>query len=114
MPHNHEPNAVVYTGTHDNDTTLGGTQLNPEQRPPHRGIPRPARRSTSMAVRPLCPAVGGALAIIPMQDILMLGSEHRMNRPGTEQGNWQWRFSWDQLSEELPRKMARLTALYGR
>ena len=54
------------------------------------------------------------LSIIPMQDILMLGSEHRMNTPGTEQGNWTWRFSWDQVSEELPRKMARLTALYGR
>jgi 4-alpha-glucanotransferase len=54
------------------------------------------------------------LAILPMQDLLGLDSRHRMNRPGTAEGNWQWRFSWDQVDDELPARLTHLVALYGR
>lgn len=115
LPHNHEPVSVVYTGTHDNDTTLGWYEgLSPERRHYIRDyldqrsddVPWPFIRCALESV--------ARLAVIPMQDILMLGSEHRMNRPGTEQGNWEWRFTWDQLSARLTQNLAHLTSLYGR
>lgn len=115
LPHNHESNSVVYTGTHDNDTTLGWYgKLTPAEAgyvneylgTPGESMPWPLIRSALESV--------ANLTIIPMQDILMLGSEHRMNTPGTEQGNWTWRLTWDQVSEELPQKLAHITALYGR
>jgi 4-alpha-glucanotransferase len=115
LPHNHEQNAVVYTGTHDNDTTLGWyNSLGPEQQH-HVGeylgqssdpMPWPMIRGALQSV--------ARLAMVPMQDVLMLDGAHRMNRPGTEQGNWQWRFTWEQLDEEMTQRLSRLTALYGR
>ena len=54
------------------------------------------------------------LAIIPMQDLLGLGGEHRMNMPGTTEGNWLWRFSWDQVEEDLAERVERRVAMYGR
>ncbi len=54
------------------------------------------------------------LAIIPMQDILELGTEHRMNTPGTTQGNWQWRFQWHQLTAERTARLAHLIELFNR
>ena len=115
LPHNHEQNAVVYTGTHDNDTTLGWYGgLNAERRRYiDEYLGQPVDAAPWQFIRCALQSVA-RLAVIPMQDILMLGSEHRMNRPGTDQGNWQWRFTWDQLSEDAGRKLARLTALYGR
>lgn len=115
LPHNHESSSVVYTGTHDNDTTLGWySKMSPLQAHyvdeylggADEAMPWPLIRCALESV--------ARLSIIPMQDILMLGSEHRMNTPGTEQGNWTWRFIWDQLNEDLTRKLAHLTALYGR
>jgi 4-alpha-glucanotransferase len=54
------------------------------------------------------------MAIVPMQDILELGSADRMNVPGTTEGNWQWRFSWDQLTESKINYLTRLIKLFGR
>ena len=54
------------------------------------------------------------LAILPMQDILGLGAGHRMNIPGTIQGNWQWRFEWNQVSDDLAGRLHHLVQLYGR
>ncbi|MFP5345001.1 MAG: 4-alpha-glucanotransferase, partial [Gammaproteobacteria bacterium] len=115
LPHQHETHCVVYTGTHDNDTTLGWFQsLPPEQKryvddylgAPGEPMPWPLIRAALASV--------AYLAVIPMQDILMLGSEARMNTPGTLSGNWRWRFSWDQVTPEISGRMRRLTQLYNR
>jgi 4-alpha-glucanotransferase len=54
------------------------------------------------------------LAIVPMQDVLELGSEDRMNTPGTIEGNWSWRFSWEQVTEEKSNRLAHLIDLFDR
>ena len=54
------------------------------------------------------------LAVIPMQDVLELGSEHRMNVPGTIEGNWKWRFEWSDLHEDQVHKIAHAIDLFGR
>lgn len=115
LPHNHIPNSVVYTGTHDNDTTCGWYDslddnirayvneylANIEQDPAWRLI-RPAMASTSR------------LAVIPMQDVLSLPSQHRMNTPGTIENNWEWQLNWEHLSEEQTNHLRHLVNLYGR
>ena len=80
-PTNHTPDTVVYTGTHDNDTTVGW------------GI-KPVDETVKDALNSV-----SDLAIIPLQDILKLGSEARMNTPGTKEGNWSWQCKWDDLNE---------------
>lgn len=106
LPHHIEVNSVVYTGTHDNDTTLGWYRNLVEQerenfhaylRSTH-GVdhtPDMPKDLIDMALES-----NALIAIIPMQDILALGSSARMNTPGTCSGNWHWRFSWQQLSAE--------------
>ena len=115
LPHNHEHNTVVYTGTHDNDTTLGWyTQLSGTKRQyvnEYLGniaedMPWPMIRCALASV--------ARMAIIPMQDILMLGSEHRMNTPGTTTGNWRWRFDWEQLPAGTIERLLHCSQLYGR
>jgi 4-alpha-glucanotransferase len=115
LPHNHERDYVVYTGTHDNNTTLGWFESqNPElQRhvleylgAPGEGMPWPLVRSALASV--------AQLAVMPLQDVLSLGEEHRMNRPGTTEGNWQWRFVWDQVPHDSAQHLRRLVELYGR
>jgi 4-alpha-glucanotransferase len=54
------------------------------------------------------------LAVVPLQDLLELGNEHRMNKPGTSEGNWQWRFNWDQVPDDLASRLHHLLKLYGR
>jgi 4-alpha-glucanotransferase len=54
------------------------------------------------------------LSVVPMQDVLGLGAEARMNTPGTMEGNWSWRFEWDQVPEDLPARLRRLGEVYGR
>lgn len=115
LPHNYQPLEVVYTGTHDNDTSLGWyLALAPEVRAhvdeylaaANEAMPWPLIRAALASV--------AVLAIVPMQDVLGLGGEHRMNRPGTNQGNWRWRFDWSQLDAEVAPRLHRLSALYGR
>jgi 4-alpha-glucanotransferase len=106
LPQNHESQCVVYTGTHDNDTTTGWWHsLTDEQR-------------VSTRLDPACPSWSlielawgsrGALAVAPLQDVLGLGSEARMNLPGTEQGNWEWRFDARALTGENAAALRRLT-----
>jgi len=98
LPHNHVANQVVFTGTHDNDTTLGWYRNAPEHDRHHvrtyLGIDGEdiVNDLVSSAYRSVAET-----AIIPMQDVLQLGSEARMNVPGLGVGNWTWRFTWDQL-----------------
>ena len=116
LPHHHVRNSVVYTGTHDNDTTLGWFgALSAEQRenvikylgaaaePP---MPWPLIRAALASV--------ARLAIVPMQDVLALSAEHRMNMPGTTKGNWSWRFEWTQLPEGLAGRVREMARMYGR
>jgi 4-alpha-glucanotransferase len=118
LPHNFRVNTVVYTGTHDNDTTLGWwNTLEPKAQyevlryvgrhhlPPLRIVPQLVRQ----AMRSIA-----AVAIFPMQDILNLGSEGRMNTPGAASGNWTWRFEHQSLTGHLSRWLYEMTRLYGR
>ena len=105
LPHHIEENSVVYTGTHDNDTTVGWYNSLDEQQRHHlyaylHGY-RSAEHNVDMPNDLIDMALESKanLAIIPMQDLLALDSSHRMNTPGTSSGNWHWRFSWSQLSE---------------
>lgn len=115
LPHHHERNSVVYTGTHDNDTTVSWyDDLSLEMRAhvddylggPREAMPWPLIRSALASI--------SILAVVPMQDVLELGKGQRMNTPGTQKDNWTWRFQWSQLPEESCRRLHRLTELYGR
>lgn len=108
LPEKITENSVVYTGTHDNDTSLGWyDSLNDHQRGIfHRYLTEHGYVEHDVIDMPLvliqmALASNATLAIIPMQDILKLKSEHRMNTPGTVEGNWQWRFDWAQLNDGL-------------
>jgi 4-alpha-glucanotransferase len=103
LPRHHRRNEVVYTGTHDNDTTVGWyASLDAYAR-------EVVRRSLGLTAPPVVPdflieaayASNAALAIVPLQDLLALDSASRMNTPGTTLGNWGWRFAWSQVPAGL-------------
>jgi len=110
-PENVHPDTVYYTGTHDNDTTLGWWSTLPEharqQVMRQLGVSDPDAVPDAMIDTVL--ESRAALAVLSMQDVLRLGSEARMNTPGTDQGNWTWRFEWDDLPSDLaPRLLQQL------
>jgi 4-alpha-glucanotransferase len=115
LPHMLRHNSVCYTGTHDNDTSGGWfTSLNQDTR--HRVesyLGTDARAMPHALVRAACASVA-TLAIVPLQDLLELGSEARLNTPGTAQGNWGWKLSPPALGPELAQRCAALNQLYGR
>lgn len=118
LPHNYRVNSVVYTGTHDNDTTRGWWDtLTPEaQYEVLRYLGRhhlPPLRITPQLIRQAMRSIA-AVAIFPVQDILNLGSEARMNTPGAAAGNWSWRFQHRDLTGHLSRWLYEMTKLYGR
>ena len=103
LPANVVPRSVAYTGTHDNDTTVSWyAGLSDAERA---GVQRALHLTAPPRVPEfLIDAVydsAAQLAIVPMQDLLGLGTDSRMNMPGTVQGNWSWRFGWDQVPPEL-------------
>jgi 4-alpha-glucanotransferase len=114
LPHNHQALSVVYTGTHDNDTTLGWYRAQEET--VRRYVEEYLHTDEPMPWPLIRAALGSVavLAVIPLQDVLGLGSEHRMNTPGKPDGNWHWRFSWDQIGGGAAAHMHRLCELYGR
>jgi len=113
LPHRYPLNTVAYTGTHDNDTTLGWWQA-----------ARPAHRAAAAAyldadpgdpVAAFLEALWGSAALLvlaPLQDFLRLGSSARMNSPGTTDGNWQWRAP--ELTADVGHQLMRLNAAHGR
>jgi 4-alpha-glucanotransferase len=123
-PHNFIPESVAYTGTHDNDTTVGwfegagGVDATAEQ----------ARAERDRALRYLhsdgreihwdfiraVEASVSRTAIVPLQDVLGLGSEARFNTPAKPTGNWTWRFTEEQLRPSHAERLAEMAALYGR
>jgi 4-alpha-glucanotransferase len=111
LPQNHEENSVVYTGTHDNDTTRGWWEsLSAEERTWSELDPADPAWSLLAAAW----ASRAALAIAPLQDILDLGPNARLNLPGTESGNWQWRYDARDLTHELAARLSDLTVGNGR
>ena len=100
-PKNIRTNTVVYTGTHDNDTTLGWFQSQDQDMQRHilhtLQIDDPKQVVEAMIQTAL--QTRAYLAVIPLQDFLGLDSSARMNTPGTIEGNWQWTFSWEQLDD---------------
>ncbi|HXH65103.1 MAG TPA: 4-alpha-glucanotransferase [Mariprofundaceae bacterium] len=92
LPAHHVPDSVVYTGTHDNDTTVGWfTSIPPETRAYTLDVLSAKERDMPWAMTEAALASPSKLAVIPMQDLLGLGSEARMNLPGSLDGNWIWR-----------------------
>ncbi len=115
LPYNHNHNAIVYTGTHDNDTSLGWYEgLDDGTRQYLRDYLGGLEESMPWSLIRLALSSVAVTAIVPMQDILELGSEHRMNTPGTSDGNWLWRFQWDQLPDGAAERLRHFTGLYGR
>ncbi|MDR1280465.1 MAG: 4-alpha-glucanotransferase [Opitutaceae bacterium] len=118
LPHNLGANSVVYPGTHDNDTTLGWyASATPKEQDHLRRYFRVSGGEVGWDfVRAAWAAVSN-LAVVPVQDLLSLGSSARFNTPGKPDGNWQWRYSHDQLAA-LHRQSAaylrELGMLYGR
>ncbi len=115
LPHNLQPNQVVYTGTHDNDTLRAWWQ---EQTPAVEKFTKQYLNTDAQVIHRdfIRTALGTVCqrAIFPMQDLLGLGSEATMNYPGTTEGNWQWRMHSDALNPELEKDLLMMTKLYGR
>jgi 4-alpha-glucanotransferase len=125
LPHNYEPHCVVYTGTHDNDTTKGWFRAALRQDSNRKSA---AMGETAFALAYLDTDAGrihrsmiraayasvADLAIIPMQDILGLGSEARMNIPGQPEGNWVWRLTASQIKPEAIDELGNFARMYGR
>jgi 4-alpha-glucanotransferase len=116
-PHNHTPDNVVYTGTHDNNTSLGwlGEVSQKEIANLNLYLGKEAARGTVCGdmIRMAMSSVAET-AVVPMQDYLELGEEARMNVPSTPRGNWEWRMTPGQASPELASRMKTLARLYGR
>jgi len=113
--HNFIPLSVAYTGTHDNDTTAGWyADLEPRLKDQ---VAEYLATSPAHVVPALARAVLASvavLAVVPMQDLLELGKEARMNLPGTISGNWLWKFSWADVPPVLAERCRRWNQLYGR
>jgi 4-alpha-glucanotransferase len=107
LPANHDEHSVAYTGTHDNDTTRGWWESLSEEERAWSELD-PADPAWSLIGAAWSSRAG--LAIAPLQDVLDLGNEARMNLPGTDQGNWQWRFSPGDLTSERAERLRALTA----
>ncbi len=116
LPHNYVRRTVVYTGTHDNDTTVGWFHTLPDHERWYLGRYLPQVSGGTVAWDLIRLAWGSVAdyAIAPLQDVLSLGTEARMNLPGKAEGNWRWRFTQDRLGQDLLERLADLTDLYNR
>jgi 4-alpha-glucanotransferase len=126
LPHNYRRNVVVYTGTHDNDTTVGwfhsvagegstrsALQVERERKFCLRYLNTGGEEIQWDFIRAVQASVANT-AIVPMQDLLELGTEARMNLPNSTSGNWSWRFEAEALSDKLAARLKDLSCLYGR
>jgi 4-alpha-glucanotransferase len=115
LPHNHEPNSVVYTGTHDNETTLGWFEsLNDNERNGIFEYLGNVQDPMPWALIRCAMASTANLSVIPMQDVLSLGKGQRMNTPGVRDGNWSWRFEWSDVPSDVAGRLRHLVKMYGR
>ena len=116
LPHNYTANSVVYTGTHDNDTTVSWYHTIPRRDRAFAKKYLNIKNNKDIQwdfIRAAISSVSDT-AIIPMQDYLGLGNEARINMPSTLGDNWKWRVEKGQLSDELARKIYEMCKLYGR
>jgi 4-alpha-glucanotransferase len=115
LPHNHLPNRVVYTGTHDNDTTRGWYERieQVERDFYHRYLGRDGSDVSWEMIRAAWSSVA-VFALAPLQDFLSLGNAARMNYPGNPSGNWTWRMPENALSASLRARIKEFNVLYGR
>jgi len=117
---------VVYTGTHDNDTTIGwwtssgvgdstrtAENIRAERDFALQYLGTDGREMNWVFIRTILASVADT-AIIPLQDVLALDSKARMNLPGTSSGNWRWRFTAEQLTPEVGQRLRQLTLTYER
>ena len=116
LPHNYEHNTVVYTGTHDNDTTRGWYHtITPQEKAfLHRYLGHHRPEDVVWDLIRLGWGSVADYAVAPLQDVLDLGTEARMNLPGRPSGNWGWRFTADMLTDRAVERLADLTELYFR
>ena len=116
LPHNYPKNSVVYTGTHDNDTTVSWYEaMNRHDKAfAKRYLDAPNKNKICEKMIKAVLASVSDTAIVPMQDYLELGGEARMNMPSTLGTNWKWRLVSEQVNEELAKKIYSWTKLYGR
>jgi 4-alpha-glucanotransferase len=116
LPQHHRQSAVVYTGTHDNDTTAGWyAALDAKARAlVHRMLGVGDTPAVPEVLIEAAYASNAALAIVPLQDLLGSDSRGRMNTPGTVVGNWRWRFSWDEIPASLAAACRERAARSGR
>lgn len=115
LSHCHSSEDIVYTGTHDNDTTLGWFESldDDTRRRVYEYFGNPEEPMPRMLVRRAMASAANT-AIVPWQDFLGLDGAHRMNTPGTTEGNWRWRFGWDQVPAELPAQIHQQLSEHGR
>jgi 4-alpha-glucanotransferase len=118
LPHNYGHNTVAYTGTHDNNTTRGWFEALPgDQRQNLWNYLRRSRgdsREVAAELIQLAWSSPAALAMAPLQDLLNLGAEARMNVPGRTDGNWRWRYSETMLSDAVFERLKDLTRASSR
>jgi 4-alpha-glucanotransferase len=111
LPHRHQRNSVVYTGTHDNDTMKGWwtNDASPEEKSAVRAYLGNVDADVAWAfIRAANDSVAD-LCIVPMQDVLGLGSEARMNIPSSLDGNWGWRYQPGALTPDITQRLAALS-----
>ncbi len=118
LPHNFVPHCIVYTGTHDNNTIKGWfeNEAGPEDKQRlfrYIGKQVPSNELPIELIRLLMMSIANTV-IIPVQDLLGLGEEARMNRPSTAKGNWEWRLLPDQLTPSSKEMLLELTSIYRR
>lgn len=118
LPHTYERNCVVYTGTHDNNTARGWFEGEAKPADRRRMFRYFGRKMSEQEIhwefiRAAMMSVAN-LVIIPMQDILGLGAEARMNRPARSIGNWEWRLLSEQFTSSQASKLSEVTEIYGR
>jgi 4-alpha-glucanotransferase len=126
IPHRYTRERVVYTGTHDNDTTVGwwnstgegdstraADAVAREKAFACRYLATDGQEMHWVLIRTALASVASTV-LVPMQDVLGLGSDARMNLPGRQAGNWGFRFTWEQLTPQLTERLRELTATYER
>lgn len=118
LPHNQQLNSIVYTGTHDNNTTYGWWHSETDEHTrnfiaDYRGAPITNDEPHWALIR-MGMQSSGHTFIAPMQDILGYGADTRMNTPGVQGGNWAWRFTVDKFNDPAQKRLAHLTWLYQR
>ena len=115
LPHRLHANRVIYTGTHDNDTTLGWwSTLGEKERAAVLALVGPCEDGVNWGLTRLAHSSPASFSVVPLQDVLSLGSEARLNTPSTHTGNYHWRYQLGALKPELAQKLAALAEVTDR